>query len=234
MTEKAIIFDRVEVLQRLFEGLPVSSDINLDYVVKLAPSNADYEHLRKQVINRYQYILNLKRQLGVPEPSEINYGLAMALVDQEVYEKILDETLEESEDKEVADHETGHFLVAENLGWKTKSATIVPGRSYRGLTEAVPQSSLTFEDFALEFAAISYGGLTAAVMMGHEVRGAGSDLTKARALARAVVQTPFSSFASEEAFLKEAQNLAHGALSRYGASGIHEQAAALFKSKTIT
>jgi len=234
MQERLAVIERDPGQRQILEGLPISSDVNLDYVTKLAPANADLDSLQQRVAERFQHLVDLKKQLGVPEPTEVDFGLAIALVDDEVYEKVIEETHAQGEDKEVADHEIGHSIVAGSFGWKTKSMTIEPGSSYRGLTEAVPQSNLSFEDFALRFAAICFGGAHAAAMMGHKVRGEGSDIAKARALARAVVQNPYSRYSSEEAFLRDAETLAHIALSRHGISGINKQSLVLFERKTIT
>jgi len=232
MSERIAVVETNKSVQ-LLEGLPLSADVNLQYVAKLIPTGADIGMANEIISGRFEHLQKIRREAGAEEFNDIDFGLVIALVDDEVFEIAIEEALADVENKEVADHEIGHSLVAESLGWKTKSITVVPGSSYRGLTEAVPGSELSFDDFALEFAAICYGGTTAASIVGNEIHGEGSDLAKVRGLARAVVQNPYSKFASEESFLRQAQNLSHSSLSRHGASGIHKQARLLSHKKTI-
>lgn len=215
-----------------FADLPVAPNTNLEILAPLLnqDTNVDY---REHIINRYLDIYNIRKANGIYGQPEINLEMAIALVDNDTFSGICEAINRQGEVIEVATHELGHGAVASALGWHVESMTVVPASNYLGLTVTSPGGEKSLSDWAIESAAISFGGAIAAKMAGHEVKGHGSDMASASAKARIAMQDPNCPFSSEGALLTHAQNLAHSALSRSGSARIHKMALDLACRKTI-
>ena len=216
----------------VFEGLPVSSHVNLEFFSPLVGSKNPVE-LKNIVCARYLVLSQLRERCGSCDTLEVTSQIAISLLDDRVYGEILLSLGDQAKTFEVAAHEIGHSVVAENLGWMTKSITVVPAGNYLGLTESVPKSGLSFDEWAFQSAAISFGGKAAAEAMGHNVAGIGADMANAQALARLSVQNSYSRFSSEQAFLNSAYSVAYSAVSSLGQRGITQEAARLLNRQTI-
>lgn len=220
-------------VQEVFGALPVAAGVDLGNFSSLLPSGIDTSLLKKQVEARYEVISQRRRAAGFYENIDIGTDLAIALLDNRLYEALLEEESISVKTIEVARHETGHGLVAANLGWHVKSLTVVPKGDYLGLTESIPPEGLSFSDWLLESAAISFGGKIAAMVSGDDVSGIGSDMASVAAKARIAVSLPGSRFSSEEAFIREAENIASRAISSVGASALNREALLVFHKQTM-
>lgn len=220
------------VLKDTFADLPVAPGVDLNRFSALV-SLEQQNGLREKVVNRYQDIFKLRQSKGLYGRPEINTEMAIAILDDDTFKEILEEINHEGFVITVATHELGHAAVASALGWHVNSMTVVPASSYLGLTVTSPGGEKSLSDWAIESAAISFGGALAAKMAGHEVRGHGADMASAAAKARIAMADPNCPFSSEGQILSYAQNLAHSALARAGTSGIHKMALDLADKKTI-
>lgn len=192
----------------------------------------DPQKLRSAVIGRYQSIAGKRASAGFGDTLEINNEVAIALLDSSLYEELVERVNAEAETLSVARHEVGHKFVAGNLGWHVKSVTVVPNGYYLGLTESLPPAGLAFSDWLLESAAISFGGKIAAMMSGDKVSGIGADMASVAAKARMAISFPGSRFSSEEAFIREAENIASRALAAAGTSALNRDALGVLHKQT--
>lgn len=230
------VSNSLETTQRVsvsdyFADLPVAPNTNLEILASLLPQSENAD-IRRKIIDRYLDIYNLRKGVGIYGNPEINLEMAIALLDEATFTEAIQEVKSEGAIIRVATHEMGHVLVASAVGWDVSSVTVVPASSYLGLTVTSPKGEKSLSDWAVESAAISYGGALAAQMAGHEVRGHGSDFASARAKARIAMADPNCKFSSEEQFLSYAQNLAHSSLAGKE-SMIHRMAMGLTARKTI-
>ncbi len=214
-----------------FANLPVAPGVDLNRFSSLV-NEGEQVGLRERVVNRYLDIYNLRRSKGFYGIPEINTEMAIAILDDDTFNATIEEINHEGYILTVATHELGHGAVASALGWHVRSMTVVPASSYAGLTETSPNGEKSLADWAIEGAAISYGGAIAAKMAGHPVRGHGSDMASAAAKARIALADPNCPFSSEAQILTYAQNLAHSALAGRESS-IHRMALDLTARKTV-
>ena len=219
-------------LQSVFGGLPVAEGVDVNLFSSLTDRGADFQKLRSTVISRYRGIIGKRTSAGFRDTFEVNSEVAIALLDPSLYEELVEKVDAEAEILTVARHEVGHKFVAGNLGWHVKSVTVVPNGYYLGLTESVPPNGLAFEDWLLGSAAISFGGKIAAIVSGDEVSGIGADMASVAAKARLAVSFPGSRFSSEEAFIREAENIASRALAAAGASALNRDALVVLHKQT--
>lgn len=219
-------------LQSIFGGLPIAEGVDLNLFSSLAEKGVDPEKLRSAVLSRYQGIVGIRVSAGFGDTFEVNGEVAIALLDPLLYGELVEKVDAEAKTLSVARHEAGHKFVAGNLGWHVKSVTVVPNGYYLGLTESVPPEGITFEDWLLESAAISFGGKIAALMSGDKVSGIGADMASVAAKARLVVSLHGSRFSSEEAFIREAENIASRAIAAVGTSALNRDALIVLHKQT--
>lgn len=218
-------------MKGVFGGLPVAEGVDVNLFSSLR--GMDPRKLRSTVISRYQGIIGKRTSAGFSDTLEINNEVAIALLDPSLYEELVEKIDAEAQTLSVARHEVGHKFVAGNLGWHVKSLTVVPNGYYLGLTESIPPNGLRFEDMLLESAAISFGGKIAAVMSGDDACGTGADMASVAAKARLAVSFPCSRFSSEEAFIRDAENIASRALAAVGVSALNRDALLVLHKQTI-
>lgn len=222
--------EKIELIKSAFAGFPLDQKTNLEQLSSLIPDGVNETQLRDKISERYSAIHSLRKRAGQPEEPVITNELAIAIVDDGVFEEILKAAEGKIEIVKTARHEAGHTIAAVRFGWSVPVVTVEPGSYYLGLTIAVSHPDLSFDDWLLESAAISLAGATAAKMSGDEVKGIGADLASACAKAKIAVLSPFAKFSSEAAFLTAAENLAHSALK---GANIDKMALILAEKKTL-
>jgi len=185
--------------------------------------------LEEKLESRFQTVVSMRKKFGLQESFELNFETAIALVDDNLFEQVLNETQQDGKTLNTARHEIGHANVAQMLGWHVDYISVVPSATYLGVTGSSPPSGLSLYDYCLSAAAISYGGIMAAQMLGDELKGGGSDMASAQAKARIV--NYYYPQISENAFLSQAQSLAHQSLRSSGTPSMEKQAQVLLYEK---
>lgn len=226
---------RKEVESKLtdaFADLPIAEGVSLaNFCSTLDVASLDM--LKQKVTGRYE-ILRIKREsAGIDGQLILDNETLISILDDKLHDELTKEIDDDVKIISVGRHEGGHAVVAGVLGWHVKSLTVVPNGYYLGLTESVPRAGLRFDEWLLESAAISFGGKIAAIMSGDEPSGIGADMASVAAKARMAVLVPGSRFVSEEAFMREAEGLAHMAISRVGIAGLNEIANRAYEKGTI-
>lgn len=219
-------------LKDYFADLPVASKTNLEILTPLLEQN-DNTDLRKQIIDRYLDIYNIRKAKGIYGPPEVDMQMAIAMVDNDSFTAMCTDIHAKGEEIKVATHEWGHAFVGYALGWNVNCITVVPDSSSLGSTYTSPKAEKALWVLMAESIAISYGGGLAAKMAGHEVKGTGSDMASAQAKASIALMDPNCPFSTAGELLSYSEDLAHRALSSIGASKLHNAALGLAEKKTI-
>lgn len=103
----------------------------------------------------------------------------------------------EAERDETASHEHGHATVAKKLGWGVEVISIIREGNILGFTRISPDPTKSALQLMLDGIAIALGGMASEEMMGiTDHRGAGSDVRKAKELAK---RASLIQFGNEEA-----------------------------------
>ena len=215
-----------------FSGLPVAEGVNLANFRSIVQGQ-DPGQLKEKVASRYENLCKTREAAGIEDKLILGNELIVSILDDGLYDELNKEAEEDILRISVARHEGGHGVVAAVCGWHVASMTNVPNGYYLGLTECIPPAGLRFDRWLLQSAAISYGGKIAAIMSGDKPSGIGADMASARAKARIAVSLPWSGFSSEEAFLREAESMAHRAISRFGVSNLNKLANIVFEKGTM-
>jgi hypothetical protein len=189
----------------------------------------DPQELRFKVTSRLETIHTIRKKYNLDDHLTLNLETALTLVDDNLFDQVITETHQEGKTLKTARHEMGHANVASALGWNVSYVSVIPSASYLGITYSNPPENLSRYDYFLQSAAISYGGIIAAQMLGDEPRGGGSDMASAAAMAKVI--NHYYPQITENAFLNHAQTLAHSALRRTGTSSMEKQAQVLLYKK---
>lgn len=219
-------------LSDAFADLPIAEGVNPEnFCTTLDVSNLDT--LKQKIAGRYEVICRKREAAGIEDVLILDNETLVSILDDKLHEELTKETDNDVQIISVGRHEGGHAVVAGVLGWHVKSLTVVPNGYYLGLTESVPRAGLRFDEWLLESAAISYGGRIAAIMSGDKPSGIGADMASVAAKARMAVLMQGSRFVSEQAFMREAESLAHMAISRVGVAGLNEIANRAYEKGTM-
>ena len=200
---------------------------------RYVPQQEKIETIEGEKISQmYLEIIQLRAQKNLPDCPLPTGVMQILLARNGFHEELLKEIEAESQVESTAEHEMGHALVAESLGWTVRSISVVAQGSVLGVTECVPPANLSFEDWLIQSAAIALGSSAASEAVGEKPHGTGSDNAYARALASLAVESKL--FESKENFLLSARSTAQSAISKVGGkSTIFKEAKTLTKAKVI-
>ena len=169
--------------------------------------------------------LPTKKQRLAMEAYQIGVITIRNLADEKVIDQFED-------DLEVAAHETGHQIVAEEEGYQT-SASIIPEGSSRGhmrMIGRVFNFGRNFLDDLRGQVKIAFAGGVGAEFMGFTPRGLSSDIGHARFYARVVSML---SNTSKEGIEMDGSIAARGSIFRIGMSGFRARVHRLVKQKQV-
>lgn len=218
------------LLDNCLSGLPIAEGVHLNWfepALKQKPA----EVLKDQFQSRYQTLSDLRKELGFDEPLLVSFEVAHALVDDTLFESVVENIKQQGKVLKTARHEIGHAHVAHHVGWKVPYISVIPSADYLGVTYSIPTTDEDFYTYCQKSAAIAFGGIHAAQMLGDEPRGGGSDVAKVYALAR-LVHLHYPGI-SETAFIKDSGNLSLAALRTSGNSTLEHKAHELLYKQQI-